>query len=62
MAEACPTDLAPKPTFYDETETSYYNDATTGASWSSTKTAGSGVKATVVSQDGDNLLIEVTNP
>ena len=62
IAKACPTELEPIPTFHDSSETAYWSNATTAASWSSTMTAGSGVKATVLQKDGDNLVISVTNP
>jgi len=59
VLEACQDDTAPIATFDDSDVDAYWSSANP---LSSTKVAGIGVTAEVLRQEGDNLVVEVTNP
>lgn len=57
--EACAPSNAGIAEFYDSGENAYWSEKNP---WSSTKTAGSGMRATVLSEAGGNITVQVTNP
>ena len=57
--KACAPSNAGIPEFYDSSKTAYYSDAN---KLGSTMTAGSKMRATVLSEDGGNITVKVVNP
>jgi hypothetical protein len=56
---ACAPSSAGLPEFNDSSKTAYYSE---GNPWGSTMTAGSGMRATVLSESGGNITVKVVNP
>jgi immune inhibitor A len=56
---ACVPSNAGIPEFYDASETAYYSSDNP---WGSTMTAGSKMRATVLSESGGNITVQVVTP